>query len=248
MDIRTFHNVWSPELRNRRTIDVYLPASYSRSRRRYPVVYMQDGQNLSDPALAFSGIWELPSALAELAADGIEPIVVGIHNAGKHRLAEYSPFADSRHGGGYGIEYLRFVARTLKPRIDRRFRTLAHRDLTILAGSSMGGLISLYGFFRYRSVFGGAAALSPALWFGDGRVFRFIERAIPPKGRIYLDVGTAEGEKTVRDAHRMRGLLLAQGYGPGSLLYLEAVGATHSETAWAARLPTALRFLLRASR
>jgi predicted alpha/beta superfamily hydrolase len=245
MEIRTLVDVWSPELRNRRSIDVYLPSSYARSRRRYPVVYMQDGQNLSNPATAFAGTWNLPSALRELAKIGLEPIVVGIHHAGEARLAEYSPFPDSHHGEGRGDAYLRFIARTVKPRIDRRFRTQPGKESTAIAGSSMGGLISLYAAFRHRRIFGAAAALSPALWFGDRRIFEFVERSAARPERVYLDVGTAEGPEALRHARHMRRLLLEKSGGGKCVTYVEAEAAAHRESAWAARLPQALRFLLR---
>jgi predicted alpha/beta superfamily hydrolase len=246
IQLRTFRRVWSAELRNRRTIDVYLPPSYSASRRRYPVLYMQDGQNLSDPTQAFAGTWTLPHALEHLASEGIEPIVVGIHNIGTGRAAEYSPFRDSRHGGGRGQRYVQFIARTLKPRIDRRFRTEPARESTVIGGSSLGGLIGLYAFARHPRVFGRVLAMSPALWFGDRRIFPFLERSITvPRGRLYVDVGTAEGIEALRDARRLHRLLLGKRYDSASLRYLEAEAAPHAESAWGARLPDALRFLLR---
>jgi predicted alpha/beta superfamily hydrolase len=244
VETRRLSNVWSPELRNRRSIDVYLPPSYTRSRRRYPVVYMQDGQNLSDPEAAFAGTWELPKTLRQLAREGLEPIVVGIHNTGDARLSEYSPFPDARHGGGRGDAYLRFVVRALKPRIDARFRTLAGARHTAIVGSSMGGLISLYAVFRYRRVFGAAAALSPALWFGDRRIFEYIEKSTARPDAIYLDVGTAEGPEALRDVRRMRRILLTKTHRPPRLAYVEAEAAPHSESAWAARLPQALGCVL----
>jgi predicted alpha/beta superfamily hydrolase len=245
MRVATFGGVWSPELRNRRTVDVYLPASYSVSRRRYPVLYLQDGQNLSNPAQAFAGTWELPRTLDELRKEGLEAIVVGIHNIGTGRAAEYSPFRDSRHGGGYGYRYVQFISRTLKPRIDRRFRTDPGRESTIIGGSSLGGLISLYAFVRHNRVFGRALVMSPALWFGDRRIFPFLERSMTSvRGRLYVDVGTAEGVEALRDARRLHRLLGATGYGASRLKYVEAEGAPHAESAWGKRLPDALRFLV----
>jgi len=242
---RTFKNVWSPERRNRRDVDIYLPASYSAGGERYPVVYMHDGQNLSDPATAFAGTWELEPALERLADRGIEAIVVGVHNTGVERLTEYSPFPDRRHGGGDADQYLAFLAQSLKPRIDRTFRTLPERDATAIVGSSMGGLVSLYAFFRRPSPFGGVAVISPSVWFGGREILAFVQRARLTRGRIYLDVGTNEGTGTLRDARTLNRVLRRKGYKGDSLWYLEAEGHHHREADWAWRLPQALEFLLR---
>ena len=265
---RTLKNVWSPQLRNRRDVDVYLPASYA-SGVHYPVVYMKDGQNLSDPATAFAGTWDLEATIDRLAWRGLDAIYVGVHNAGRDRLGEYSPFPDPRHGGGEADAYLEFLVDTLKPRIDRMFNTLRDRDSTAILGSSMGGLVSLYAYFRYPSVFGRAGVMSPSIWFGQGAIVDFISDARVPRGRIYLDVGTGEGAGTVRDVRRLGRLLvrkgfrrrragrqLAQASGPGGawgdrrsttssmLRYVEDAGARHTEDAWAWRLEGALEFLL----
>jgi predicted alpha/beta superfamily hydrolase len=262
---RTLKNVWSPQRRNRHDVDVYLPASYrTAGHRRYPVVYMQDGQNLSDPATAFAGTWDLEPALERLAARGLEIIVVGVHHAGEERLAEYSPFPDRRLGGGEGESYLEFLVDTLKPRVDRLFRTRTHCDDTVIFGSSMGALISLYAFFRYPSVFGRAGAMSPSVWFGQGAVLDYIAAAKAPGGRVYLDVGTREGTGTVRNARQLARLLVRKGFRhdtrttraaspsaerrarrPASVLrYVEDAAGGHQEAAWAHRLEGAFDFLL----
>jgi predicted alpha/beta superfamily hydrolase len=266
---RTLRSVWSPQRRNRRHVDVYLPRSYRTDvERRYPVVYMQDGQNLSDPATAFAGTWELEATLERLDARGLEAIVVGVHHTGDERLVEYSPFPDHTHDGGEGDAYLAFVAETLKPRVDRMFRTRPARDATSILGSSMGGLVSLYAYFRYPSVFGRAGAMSPSIWFGQGAVLDFIDGARTPRGRIYLDVGMLEGVSTVRDVRRLGRLLVKKGFrrdrrarrprrlysgpdrrgsrddGKSRLRYMEEAGGRHQEAAWARRLEGALAFLI----
>lgn len=264
---RTFEHVWSPQLRNRRDVDVYLPPSYSARRARYPVVYIHDGQNLSDPAKAFAETWALDTTLERLAARGLEAIVVGVHNTGEKRLAEYSPFPDRRHGGGDADAYLEFLVNTLKPRIDRVFRTWRERDATAILGSSMGGLVSLYGFFRHPSVFGRAGVMSPSLWFGHGAVLDFVEEARASRGRIYVDVGALEGAGTLRDSRRLGRLLVRKGFardrrarrprppargpdgrtqvdGRSRLRYVEDASGRHTEAAWARRLGSALEFLL----
>lgn len=240
----TLTAVWSRHLRNRRDVDVYLPASYGGSRRRYPVVYMQDGQNLSDPSAAFAGTWALDDVLAELAERGVEPIIVGVHNTDA-RLAEYSPFADYKHGGGGGDAYLKFLVGTVKPRVDRLFRTERKASQTALAGSSMGGLISLYGWFSRPDVFGLAAAMSPSFWFARDAVYGYIRSARTPRnGRLYLDVGTAEGAGTLKDARLVRALLETKGLDQESRLkYVEDRGGRHEEAAWGRRLAGALEHL-----
>ena len=206
---------------------------------------MQDGQNLSDPAIAFGGnTWRLNEGLSWLAARGIQPIVVGIHNTGGRRLAEYSPFPDTRHGGGLGERYVTFVAETVKPRIDSAYRTRRDRDATVIAGSSMGGLISLYAFFRRPSPFGRVAALSPSIWFGGREILDFIDVARMVRGRIYLDAGTSEGAGTVRNVRALTRLLRRKGYSRDALRVIEAAGGRHGESDWAWRFPSALEFLL----
>ncbi|HKB10185.1 MAG TPA: alpha/beta hydrolase-fold protein [Vicinamibacterales bacterium] len=267
MTKRTLERVWSPQLRNRRTVDIYLPASYP-SGRRYPVVYMQDGQNLSDPAIAFGGnTWDLDGALERLSASGLEAIIVGVHNMGEARLAEYSPVPDRRHGGGEADAYLEFLSATLKPRIDRLFRTRPDRDETAILGSSMGGLVSLYAYFRFPSIFGLAGVMSPSIWFGQGAILHFVQEARTPPGRLYIDVGLLEGIGTLRDARRLARLLARKGFardrrgrrtrgeyagvdrrgrheGRPRVRYVEDPAGRHNEGSWARRLEGALRFLL----
>jgi predicted alpha/beta superfamily hydrolase len=241
---QTLRAVWSPQRRNRRDVDVYLPPSYGAGRRRYPVIYMHDGQNLSDPETAFAGTWQLDSILRELAARGIEPIVVGVHNV-EDRLVEYSPFPDRKHGGGEADRYLAFLTDTLKPRIDRSFRTARRPQQTATVGSSMGGLLSLYAFLRRPDVFALAGIMSPSLWFGRDRLFDFVDESPLPRGRVYLDVGTGEGAATLRDARTLNAMLERKGVRDGqSRRYVEARGGRHDEESWSRRLGGALEFLL----
>ncbi len=238
--------VWSPQLRNHRAVDVYLPDCYGETQQRHPVVYLQDGQNLADPAIAFGGnTWQLVEGLRWLYERDRHPIVVGIHNTGHARLGEYSPFPDRRHGGGAGDRYVRFLADTVKPRIDAAYRTRRDRDSTVIGGSSMGGLVSLYAFFRRPSPFGRAIVMSPSIWFGGREILRFIERARATAGRIYLDVGTAEGADTVRNARALARLLRKKGFTRDTLKYVEVHGHQHREADWAWRLPSAVEFALR---
>jgi predicted alpha/beta superfamily hydrolase len=238
----------SPQLENARDILVYLPPSYATSpERRYPVIYMQDGQNLFDVATSFAGEWEVDQTLEQTAReDGLEAIVVGIPNMGKARLDEYTPFKDQKLGGGLGRRYVSFIAHTLKPCIDADFRTLTGRESTGIAGSSLGGLVSLYGFFRYPRVFGFVGCMSPALWLSERRIFQFVEAMPHRPGRIYIDCGTAEGEAETLDVERLCSILRSKGYEVGKdLVCVIEPGAAHEEKAWARRFRGELKFLLR---
>lgn len=238
-------HVESRDLGNRRDILVYVPSSYDKSDKPYPVLYMHDGQNLFDPATSFAGEWGVDTALARAPRKGRRAIVVGIPNAGIERIREYSPFVDARIGGGLGGTYLDWIEQTVKPMIDARYRTMRGPEGMGIGGSSLGGLISLYAFFRSPARYGFAAIMSPALWFGDGQIFRFIESTGYVRGRIYLDVGTREGEGTLANARQMRDLLLARGYQRGKdLMWVEDKGGMHNEAAWGRRLRKALPFLL----
>lgn len=240
----------SPQLDNSRDILIYLPPSYDgEPPRRYPVIYMQDGQNLFDPGTSFAGAWEVDNTLEAGSRDGLEAIVVGIPNLGPRRADEYSPFRDEHAGGGQGDLYLDFLTDTVKPLVDRDFRTLADRTHTGIAGSSMGGLISLYGFFHRPDCFGFAGVMSPSLWFAGGAVLEWLERQPYAGGRIYIDAGLKEGQRTVDDVAKLRDLLTTKGYRMlDDLLCVIDTAGDHSERAWSRRLRRELHFLLGVAR
>ena len=231
----------SPQLGDQRDLLIWLPPSYARSDRHYPVLYMHDGQNLFDRATGFAGQeWQVDETMTALSGEGVEAIVVGLPHGGKQRMSEYNPFPEHRRGRGR--KYLKFLVHTVKPLIDAEFRTLPDRAHTGIMGSSMGGLISLFGFFHWPNTFGFVGAMSPSLWVGGGALYRYLEGAPYVPGRVYIDNGTREGSAKPLDR-----MLQHKGYRPGeNLLYVEEKGGEHTEAAWAGRLPNALRFLLRA--
>jgi len=244
-ELHVLRAVYSPQLGNQRDVSVFLPPSYASGNTRYQVLYMQDGQNLFDASTSFAGAWGVGEAIEWASRRGVAAIAVGIPNMGPARIDEYSPFAGAE-GGGAGERYLEFVTRTVKPLVDERFRTLPDREHTGIAGSSMGGLISLYAFFRYPEVFGFAAALSPSVWFAGGALLKAIARAPRVPGRLYLDIGIREGEPSVGFARRLRDLLLEKGYRERrDLLWIEDRAGVHHESAWGRRFRKALPFLLR---
>jgi predicted alpha/beta superfamily hydrolase len=229
--------VRSTQLDNYRDILIYLPPSYFMSEQRYPVIYMQDGQNLFDVATSFVGVeWGVDDTLQALSAEGLEAIVVGVPNSGERRLNEYTPPTNPWWPGS-GDQYVAFLIDTLKPLIDRDFRTSAVRSHTGIVGSSLGALISLYAFFARSDVFGFVGAMSPSLWVGGGLILDQVRESPKVSGRIYLDHGTHEPS-----AHRLADLLRHKGY--ADLKYVVDEGGRHTEADWARRLPAALRFLL----
>lgn len=257
-DVRILSELYSPQLHKRREILVYLPPSYPAANRRYPVVYMHDGQNLFDDSTSFAGEWGVDETLDDLSQEGIEAIVVGIPNLGSERAKEYSPFVDRRHGGGLGDLYVDFIADTVKPLIDSTFRTRTARTHTAILGSSMGGLISLYAFYKRPETFGLVGAMSPSFWFAGGAILSYIRGARPNPGRVYLDVGEKESPSAARrwwqiplldhlrknDCAKVVSLLGRKGCDEEHLRFVVDPVGEHNEAAWRRRLPDALRFLL----
>jgi predicted alpha/beta superfamily hydrolase len=162
-----------PQLNRSRRIWIYLPQDYYASKKHYPVMYLHDGQNLFDDAItAYGNEWGVDECLDSLIAKGKTAcIVIGIDNGGDTRMSEYNPYAftwkndkQSKTFSAEGDAYLDFLTQTLKPFIDKKYRTLSSKENTIIAGSSMGGLISYYAVLKYPDVFGKAGVFSPAFW------------------------------------------------------------------------------------
>lgn len=245
-------DVYSPQLDNTRDIFVYLPPSYASSSRRYPVIYMQDGQNVFDDASSYAGEWHVDETFEDLYAEGIEAIVVAIPNVGDARITEYNPYTASRFGMARGDKYVRFIIDTLKPMIDVDFRTLPGSESTAIAGSSMGGLISLYAWLAYPHVFGLSAAMSPSLWIARGAVFDHVEHAPVNPGKLYLDIGAKElprrFSKSVNGMNdAVQGIydrLRRRGVPQSRIMLVRDKHGEHNEASWARRFPDAARFLL----
>ena len=241
-------------LRADRDVLVFLPPGYDAGgRRRYPVLYLQDGQNLFDGATSFlpGQEWRVDEAATALITRGvIEPlIIVGVYNVGNDRIEEYTPtragagIAQGRGGGA--AAYGRMLTEELKPYIDRHYRTRTDAAHTGLGGSSLGGLVSLWLGLQYPKTFGRMACLSTSAWWDDRAIVRQV-RALPSRlpGRIWLDIGMAEDADSVAAVRDLRDALAAKGWKPGvDLGYYEAPGAQHNEAAWAGRVGPMLTFL-----
>lgn len=188
-----------PQLNRTRRVWIYLPADYSSSGKKYPVLYMHDGQNVFDDATSFAGEWGVDETLDNLGANKENCIVVAIDNGGIKRMNEYNSLDDQRFGKGEGNEYIDFIAKTLKPHIDKNYRTKKKKDDTFIAGSSMGGLISMYAVLRYPKVFGAAGVFSPSFQISPEIYTQIAEKGKKVKSRIYLFGGKLEGEAMVAD-------------------------------------------------
>jgi predicted alpha/beta superfamily hydrolase len=247
--LRKYDKFRSKFLRNQRDIVVYLPPDYDQQpERRYPVLYLHDGQNLFDAATAFNGQdWHVaPTADYAISAGLVEPlIVVGLYNTGKTRLREYTPTSVPRLGGGRADRYARFLIEEVKPVVDRDYRTRPEAVQTGIGGSSLGGLVSIYLGLKFSNVFGKIAALSPSVWWNQRVILRFAQAApVEPRPRIWLDIGTREGPRIVDDVEKFRDVLLSKGWQYDRDLHYERVeGAEHNEAAWAARVGPFLQFL-----
>jgi predicted alpha/beta superfamily hydrolase len=233
-----------------RDLFIYLPKAYfSQPERRFPVFVLNDGQNLIDGNLSYvkGSTWDIgTTADAEIAAGHVEPLVlVGVANTGSQRIAEYTPTPDRRLGGGKGPLYARLLVDELLPMLRDEFRILPNPEGVGLAGSSLGGLISLSIGLRYPNTFSRIGVLSPSIWWDNRTILRDVRSLhgqLPL--RIWLDIGTGEGLQHVRDTDLMAKLLVAKGWQEGEdLMYRRIPLAQHNEAAWADRFGQVLRFL-----
>jgi len=254
-NIRYLRAVGSRFLPRKRDVIVWLPPDYEENpKKRYPVLYMHDGQNLMDKATAYSGEeWRVDEAAQQLIQAGdVEPlIIVGIYNT-EDRFAEYTQVKDTgefaKHGGGNADAYGRFIVEELKPVIDRTFRTRPDPETTGLAGSSLGGLVTMHLGLKYPNVFRRLAVVSPSVFWANKDIVSRV-KALKKKQplKIWVDIGTEESkgsQETVDDARQLRDALVAEGWVLGKdLKYLEVAGAIHTETAWADRIDDVLKYL-----
>ena len=247
---------------NTRMLRVLVPANYfspHNARRSYPVLYLQDGQNLFDEATSNTGEWHVDETVEHLVGSfKIPPMfVVGIDHAGAERSFEYLPYPNphsqqprAREANEvHGKEYVRFLLTEVMPFIEKKYRVARGAANTGLGGSSYGGDISLYTVLEHPSIFGHVLIESPVLWIGDDQLIKDCEKAkqLPPK--MYLGIGTAEttdqqpSADIVKSVEELEKVLRKKGMGPSRLKVVVDEDAQHNEAAWSRRLPDALLFL-----
>jgi predicted alpha/beta superfamily hydrolase len=237
-------------LGNGRQITIYVPAGYDeRPERRYPVLYMHDGQNLFDADRAFipGQHWRLSeaadSAIGERTAE--PAIIVGIDNGGAMRIDEYTPTRDpDRNMGGRAQHHAQMIMEEIKPMIDARYRTFPDAANTGIGGASLGGLVSLHLALKYPTVFGRVAAMSPSVWWHNRVIVREVDD-LPAdvRPRVWLDIGGREGAEALDGARTLRDTLKEHGWNNQNFRYHEDRRGDHSERSWATRARMMLEFL-----
>jgi alpha-glucosidase len=227
-----------PQLNRTRRVWIYLPPDYSTSKKHYAVLYMHDGQNVFDDATSFAGEWGVDEFMDSLKP-GKACIVVAVDHGGAKRTNEYCPYdfntrvgtADTK-GKGEGDQYVDFLVQTLKPYIDKNYRTMPGKSHTYVAGSSMGGIISMYAVLKYPGVFGGAGVFSPAFWVGP-KIFDDInDKGSKVDSRIYFYAGDKEGDRMVPDMIKAHNEMMKVSKPVSNFVSVVDSNGMHNEPTW----------------
>ena len=235
-----------PQLNRYRRVWIYLPKDYdSNPLKKYPVLYMHDGQNIFDKTTSFSGEWEIDETLNKLFDAGKQTcIVVGIDNGGANRIAEYTPYTNAKYGGGDGAKYIDFIVSTLKPYIDQNYRSKTDRENTGIGGSSLGGLISFWAAMSYQNTFGKAMVFSPSFWWNKSIFDLVKEKGKQQNMKIYIIAGEQEGDPDmVPDATKMASDLLQNGFSKNEIFFTTHADGKHQEWYWAREFGAAYEWL-----
>jgi predicted alpha/beta superfamily hydrolase len=237
-----YTSVTIPGFYNNRRIWVYLPNDYAISGKRYPVLYMQDGQNLFDIKTSFSGEWGIDEYLDTIDYAGI---VIGIDNGGEKRFNEYNPNDDPRYGKGLGRVYLKKIVTILKPYADREFRTMPGRETTSIAGSSLGGLIAFYAGLYYPGIFGSVGVISPSFSIVNNIEKQILKRRSKfyQEQRWYFYGGGMESENLVESIKYIGELMTSKLKSKVTFAVREK--GIHSEIAWRKMFPAFYDWLMK---
>lgn len=237
-------NMFIPQLNRTRRIWIYLPDNYATSNSTYPVMYLQDGQNIFDATTSFAGEWFVDDSLQAMEQKGDSGIiVVGIDNGGAFRTSEYSPYINLKYGGGQGDAYANFIVNTLKPRIDSTFRTKPDRLNTSIGGSSLAANLALYAGIKFQNVFSKIAAISPAYWFNDSLYTFVLNTGVTQPMRIYQVCSRNEGASVIYDMWRMQDSLVSTGMFPNQIETVVRNYGAHNENFWKIEFSPCYRWL-----
>ncbi len=228
--VATF-TIKAPQLNTDKKIWIYLPKKYDSSKKKYPVIYMHDAQNLFDAKTSYVGEWNIDEKFDSLNA---QVIIVGIEHGNEKRIDELTPFKNIKYGGGNADNYLRFIVETLKPEIDTKYRTKADTENTGIIGSSLGGLVSYYAVLKYPEIFGKAGVFSPSFWFNRTEINELTQKNPPLKAKIYFLCGDNEGDADViPDLNTIHNLITEKRDANLNLSKIRIVkGGQHNEKLW----------------
>lgn len=238
-------DVKPPPLGRKRRIAALLPHDYNETDKRYPVLYLQDGQNLLEYRSPF-GNWHVDKRLAQMSEIGLgDIIVVAIDHAEEDRIREFSPPEVTKFGPSLGKQYAQYMVEELKPYVDHHFRTLPDRQHTGVGGSSMGGLISIYSGFIYPEVFGKLMIFSPSLWLTPKIYFQAINFFNPFQTKIYLYAGGNEGSNMVPNVQRLKAAMQRRGIDGSKIEFNLSIDpdGQHNEAKWSEEFPKAIKWL-----
>ncbi len=237
--VSTF-SIEAPQLNCSKKIWLYLPKEYTTSKKKYPVIYMHDGQNLFDSKTSYVGEWNIDEKLDSLNA---QVIVVGIEHGNEKRIDELTPYKNEKYGGGNGDNYLEFIVKTLKPKIDFTYRTKPNTVNTVIMGSSLGGLISYYALLKYPEVFGKAGVFSPAFWINP-KIFELTKNTKTLDSKMYFLCGDNESTDMVPDVNKMEILVSDIRCSCRHLTRKKIVkGGQHNEKLWRDNFVTIFKWL-----
>ena len=227
----TTFSIEAPQLHTTKKIWIYLPKKYDTSKKKYPVIYMHDAQNLFDAKTSYVGEWNIDEKLDSLNA---QVIIVGIEHGNEKRIDELTPYKNAKYGGGNADNYLRFIVETLKPEIDTKYRTKTNTKNTGIIGSSLGGLVSYYAVLKYPGIFGKAGVFSPSFWFNRIEINELTQKTSILKNKIYFMCGDNEGDADViPDLITIHNLITSTRSGNLNLSKINIVkGGQHNEKLW----------------
>lgn len=218
----------SPQLHTSKKIAIYLPVGYTTSNKKYPVLYMQDAQNLFDKKTSFAGEWNVDETLDSLDA---QTIVVAISHGNEKRIDELTPYQNEKYGGGKAQQYLDFIIQTLKPHIDQNYRTKPDAAHTTIAGSSLGGLLAYYATITRPDVFKKAIVFSPSFWFSKD-IYTLTEKTPKITSKIYFLCGDKESDDMVADMQKMVHLVQTKIKNKSQIFETVIKGGEHNEKLW----------------
>jgi predicted alpha/beta superfamily hydrolase len=233
-----------PQLNKKRKIWALLPHDYDFSESDYPVMYLQDAQNLFNENAKY-GNWEIDKKLAVMSEYNIgKIIIIAIEHADKDRIKEYN-VGKTVLGVGQGKKYIRFITDTLKPFVDKKFRTKSEREFTGIGGSSMGGLVSIFCGLMYPEVYGKLMIFSPSLWVAPKMNFNNLDFSEPADTKIYLYAGGNESETMIRHVKKFQNNMIQNAFVSDTMKIKLSINneGKHNEIYWSDEFPKAIEWL-----